>query len=150
MSDGAFRAIVVGTDGSTTAERAVDRAAELAATSGAPLHIVAAVPDRWPFKERLGNTAKVAEIDLGQVAEDVLARAFAHARDRGVQAERHARGGDAAEAIIQVAEEKGADLIVVGSRGLTGAQRFVMGSVSQKVSQHAPCTVMVVRDGAGS
>lgn len=56
----------------------------------------------------------------------------------------------AAEALIEVAEDTGADLIVVGSRGLNAAERFLLGSVSQKVAQHAPCTVMVVCGDGGS
>src|SRR5258708_5498195 len=50
-----------------------------------------------------------------------------------------------AAAILDVAEEKGADLIVVGNKGMTGARRFLLGSVPNKVSHHAPCNVMIVR-----
>ena len=146
MAEGAFSAIVVGTDGSAEAERALERAAKLAASSGAPLYIVTAYASDWPLKERLGNSARVDPIDLGRVAEEVLARSAAHARRHGVEPEVIARQGDAAAVLIDVAEEKSADLLVVGSRGLSAVDRFLLGSVSQKVSQHAPCTVMVVRD----
>ena len=146
MADEAFTAVVVGTDGSEPAERAVERAAKLAAGSGAALHIVTAYPSGWPLKERLGGSARVDPVELRSVAEHVLARAAAHVRRHDVEAQLHAREGDPAEVLIQVAEESGADLIVVGSRGLTAAERFLLGSVSHKVSQHAPCTVMVVRD----
>jgi nucleotide-binding universal stress UspA family protein len=63
-----------------------------------------------------------------------------------VEVEMLAREGDPADVIIQVAEEKDAELIVVGSRGLTGLQRFLLGSVSSKLSQLAPTSLMVVRD----
>jgi nucleotide-binding universal stress UspA family protein len=63
-----------------------------------------------------------------------------------VEVETHAREGDPADVIIRVAEELGAELIVVGSRGLTGLERFLLGSVSSKLSQHAPTSLMVVRD----
>lgn len=53
--------------------------------------------------------------------------------------------GDAASALIDVAETTKADLIVVGSRGMTGAARFLLGSVPNRVAHHAPCTVMIVR-----
>ena len=56
-----------------------------------------------------------------------------------------ARVGDAADAIIDVAEEQRSDLIVVGHKGMTGATRFLLGSVPNKVSHHAPCSVMIVR-----
>jgi nucleotide-binding universal stress UspA family protein len=146
MADGASRGIVVGTDGSAEAERALERAAKLAASSGAPLYIVTAYSDDWPLKERLGDSARVDPVDLGRVAEGVLARSAEHVRRHGVEAEVIARHGDAAGALIDVAAEKGADLLVVGSRGLNAVDRFLLGSVSQKVSQHAKCTVMIVRD----
>jgi nucleotide-binding universal stress UspA family protein len=68
-------------------------------------------------------------------------RRAAGARDRGRAAPRR---GDAADAIIGLAEELGTDLIVVGNKGLTGARRFLLGSVSGKVSHHAPCSVLIV------
>ena len=63
----------------------------------------------------------------------------------GVEVETMAREGDPADAILDVAEEKGADLIVVGNKGMTGAKRFLLGSVPNKVSHHAPCSVMIIR-----
>jgi nucleotide-binding universal stress UspA family protein len=80
------------------------------------------------------------------VADGVLARATRELEAEGVEVEMHAREGDPADVIIRVAEEKDAELIVVGSRGLTGLQRFLLGSVSSKLSHHAPTSLMVVRD----
>jgi nucleotide-binding universal stress UspA family protein len=57
----------------------------------------------------------------------------------------HAREGDPADAILDVAEEQGSDLIVVGNKGMTGAKRFLLGSVPNKVSHHAPCSVLIIR-----
>ncbi len=57
----------------------------------------------------------------------------------------YAREGDPADAILNVAEEANADLIVVGNKGMTGARRFLLGSVPNKVSHHAPCSVIIVR-----
>jgi len=54
------------------------------------------------------------------------------------------REGDPAEGLIDVAEEEGVDLIIVGNRGMTGAKRFLLGSVPNQVSHHAPCNVMIV------
>jgi len=65
----------------------------------------------------------------------------------GVDVETRAVRGDAADAIIEVAEQVGADLIVVGNKGMTGARRFLLGSVPNKVSHHAPCSVLIVRTG---
>lgn len=62
-----------------------------------------------------------------------------------MEVETHARQGQPAEVIIDIANQEQADLIVVGSRGLTGIQRFLLGSVSSRVSEHAHCSVMIVR-----
>jgi nucleotide-binding universal stress UspA family protein len=59
--------------------------------------------------------------------------------------ETFAREGDPADAILDVAEEREADLIVIGHKGMTGARRFLLGSVPNKVSHHAPCSVLIVR-----
>ena len=68
------------------------------------------------------------------------------AREAGVgEVETFARQGDAADAILDVAEEQRSDLIVVGNKGMTGAKRFLLGSVPNKVSHHAPCSVLIVR-----
>ncbi len=81
--------------------------------------------------------------------EDVLRCSSDHARRRlgaGVaEVETFARQGDAADAILDVAEEQRTDLIVVGNKGMTGAKRFLLGSVPNKVSHHAPCSVLIVR-----
>ena len=80
--------------------------------------------------------------------EDVSATLEEAAKDLeedGVKVETHAREGDPADAILDVAEEQEADLIVVGNKGMTGAKRFLLGSVPNKVSHHAPCSVMIIR-----
>lgn len=138
--------IVVGTDGSQQAERALDEAIAIAARDGAQLHVVTAFPDPALIRERITSGATAAPVNLSQVADSVLNRASAHAEEKGVHAETHASEADPAEAILQLAGEVNADLIVVGSRGLSGIKRFLMGSVSSKVSEHATCSVMIVRD----
>ena len=146
-----FRSIVVGTDGSETAGKAVEAAVELAKMCDAQLHIVSAyepVP-----KGRLREEARQAPDDLQwtiSAREDVeatLAEAAEVAAEvaEGVEVETFARQGDPADAILDVAEERGSDLIVVGNKGMTGAKRFLLGSVPNKVSHHAPCSVLVVR-----
>ena len=66
-------------------------------------------------------------------------------QEAGVEVETFAREGDPADAILDVAEERDADLIVVGNKGMTGAKRFLLGSVPNKVSHHAPCSVLIIR-----
>ena len=144
-----FASIVVGTDGSESAQEAVRQAVELAARLGATLRIVSAyepVP-----AGRLREEATQVPPDLQWMInprEDVdatLRGAAEAAREGGVEAETYARQGDPADAILDVAEEQGADLIVVGNKGMTGARRFLLGSVPNRVSHHAPCSVLIIR-----
>ena len=141
-----MRSIVVGTDGSPGANAAVQRTAEIAKGSEARVHLVTAYPDVPYSRETIASSAKVDPVDLRQAAESVLSRAGRRLDAEGIEFESHAREGDPAHAILEVAEEQGADLIVVGARGLTGLQRFLLGSVSSKLSHHSPTSVMVVRD----
>ena len=155
------RSIVVGTDGSEPAAEAVRQAIDLARREGAQLHLVTAYhhPQILPETTISTNDPKgvidtgrtegggthTETVDLREVAESVLKRAAREAVSKGVEVETHAREGQPAEVIIDVANQKHADLIVVGSRGLTGIKRYLLGSVSSKVSEHAPCNVMIVR-----
>jgi nucleotide-binding universal stress UspA family protein len=145
-----FASIVVGTDGSDTAKTAVRYAIDLARELGARLQIVSAYEPVADQRLR-GEQVEVPQ-DLQWMVnprEDVLAVlsvARAEAQSVGVQeVETFARQGDAADAILDVAEEQRSDLIVVGNRGMTGAKRFLLGSVPNKVSHHAPCSVLIVR-----
>jgi nucleotide-binding universal stress UspA family protein len=144
-----FRTIVVGTDGSETAGKAVAQAAELAAQVDATLLVVSAFE---PVSgARLREEAEQAPDDVRWMVnprEDVdatLSSATELAELQGVATRTFARQGDPADAILDVAEEQGADLIVVGNKGMTGAKRFLLGSVPNKVSHHAPCSVLIVR-----
>lgn len=144
-----FSRIVVGTDGSETAEEAVRQAAELAKTAGAQLNIVSAfapVSKRRLEAERRDVPADVQhEIGPREDVNLTLEAAAAEVRKDGVDVQTHAQEGDPGDAIIDVAEAVSADLIVVGNKGMTGARRFVLGSVPNNVSHHAPCSVMIVR-----
>jgi nucleotide-binding universal stress UspA family protein len=75
----------------------------------------------------------------------ILSEASEDVADTGVEIRTFARQGEPADAILDVAEEQGADLIIVGNKGMTGAKRFLLGSVPNKVSHHAPCSVLIVR-----
>jgi nucleotide-binding universal stress UspA family protein len=140
------RSIVVGTDGSDIAGRALDEAIGIAQRDNAALHIVTTFSDPAMIRERISSGATSVAVNLSEVADSVLARAAARAAEKGVHAETHASEADPAEAILDVASRVEADLIVVGSRGLSAVQRFLLGSVSTKVAEHAQCNVMIVRD----
>jgi nucleotide-binding universal stress UspA family protein len=144
-----FSRIVVGTDGSDTAAEAVRQAIDLAKLSGAQISIVSAyepISKRRVEEEKEGAPADVHyEIGPREDVNLVLDAAAAVARKEGIEAQTHPVEGDPAEAILDVAEETGADLIVVGNKGMTGARRFLLGSVPNNVSHHAPCSVIIVR-----
>ena len=144
-----FRSIVVGTDGSDTAARPSTRRSTSPRRSGAALCLVSAyepVP-----KARLREEARQTPADLQwmvnprEEVDETLSAAADIVREAGVEVEIFAREGDPADAILDVAEERNADLIIVGNKGMTGARRFLLGSVPNKVSHHAPCSVLIIR-----
>jgi nucleotide-binding universal stress UspA family protein len=144
-----FKSIVVGTDGSDTANQAVRQAVDLARSVGAKLELVSAyepVP-----AQRLASERRDAPEDLQWAINpredvDTTREAAAEtAREAGVPVDVYPRQGDPADAILDVAEEQEADLIIVGNKGMTGAKRFLLGSVPNKVSHHAPCSVLIIR-----
>lgn len=140
------RSIVVGTDGSDPADRALDEAISIAQRDQATVHIIIAFPDPAIIRERITSGATTVSVNLSEVADTVLARAADRAAEKGINAETHAIEAEPAHAILDLANSVNADLIVVGSRGLSGLQRFLLGSVSSKVSEHASCSVMIVRE----
>ncbi len=144
------RSILVGTDGSATASIAVAQAIELARAVGARLQVVSAYEPVTAGPLGTGRLHAPGDIHWPVTArEDALAVLESARRDAeaaGVaEVETFPRVGDAADAILDVAEEQGTDLIVVGHKGMTGATRFLLGSVPNKVSHHAPCSVLIVR-----
>ncbi len=144
-----FSSIVVGTDGSETAREAVSQAVELAKRLDASVHVVSAYepgPGQG-ITDRTGSTAPDRQwaIKLREEVDATLDEAAAIAVEAGVSVAVYARQGDAADAILDVAEERGADLVIIGNKGMTGAKRFLLGSVPNKVSHYAPCAVMIIR-----
>ncbi|HEX8975283.1 MAG TPA: universal stress protein [Solirubrobacteraceae bacterium] len=139
-------AIVVGTDGSDTAERAVAEAVRLAKALGGELHIVAA------FTPLRGARIAGAPTGAAQVwaphpddqVEAILSEAASRVRLAEVPFTTHAVQDDPADALVHVAEQVGASMIVVGSKGMHGARRLALGNVPNKVSHHARCNVLIV------
>lgn len=140
-----YRTIVVGTDGSGSAQRAVEQAVELAAADQCRLVIVTA------FERTDAKVDERVPADVRWMATDPN-EAERHAREgRHLAAEKgvgdvvvQALEGDPADELLEAADTFGADLIVVGSVGLTGSSRFLLGSVASSVLHHAPCDVLVV------
>jgi len=137
-----FRKVLIGFDGSPAARKALQAALDLAQRYGAAVTALAVVrPPEFAELEAEVNAA-LAE------AQGPLAEAFrwarAEARRAGVSLETRIQAGHPADTLVRVAREEGFDLIVLGRRGLTPVQRWMLGSVSERVLRYAHCPVMVV------
>lgn len=144
-----FENVVVGYDGSGHADRAVDAAADQVGSEGM-VHVVTAFrqeadPRLVDHLRRLPEEFRYVYDPIADEEERQHA-ALQRLRDRGVQCAGHIVPDDPAAAILDVARREGADLVVVGSRGLGGMQRFLRGSVSARVATHAPMSVLVVHE----
>ena len=146
-----YQQIVVGTDGSVGANVALDHAMELAKLSGATLHIVTADKLTTPYQLAAASEVGMAAAAVGESneaihddAQRICDRAVERAVGAGVTAEAHCVPGDAADALLTVAKDTGSELLVVGNRGMTGARRFVLGSVPNKLSHHCPSNLLIV------
>jgi nucleotide-binding universal stress UspA family protein len=143
-----YRTVMVGSDGSTTAEMAVKSAAEIAASHHARLVIVAAYTptrDEATRQSAVPDDVRWAVTDVNQ-AEDRVRHGRAIAAEAGVvDTVTHAVAGSPVDVLLDAALAFRADLLVVGSVGLTRSTRVLIGSVASSVAHHAPCDVMIVR-----
>jgi nucleotide-binding universal stress UspA family protein len=140
--------ILLATDGSRDAELARTTAVDLANSTDSELHVVTVAPGYPSYDIR--NPAVIEQ--LRKQAEDILNEQVEKIEQSGGKvAEKHLRIAERyrAQQIVQVAEEIGAGLIIMGSRGLGGVRRALIGSVSDSVVRHAHCPVMVVRPEKG-
>jgi nucleotide-binding universal stress UspA family protein len=138
-----YDSIVVGIDGSATADIALGKGVELARLTGATLHVVSAYE---PNPAHVSGSSASQEFSVGSdfKADAILQRALTQARAEDIEVQEHAPKGSPADAILAVAKEHAADLIVIGSVGMQGARR-VLGSVPNKVSHQASCDVLIVQ-----
>ena len=135
--------VAVGTDGSATAEEAVREAAEIARRFGAKLVLLSA------FQDSRGSPSGAAEdIELHWASNSsarvrsILDQIEADLGQNGIECDTLADDGDPAEVLVRLAEECGADLLVIGNKGM---KRRVLGSVPKSVTQNADCSVMVIK-----
>jgi nucleotide-binding universal stress UspA family protein len=136
-----MQTIVVGYDETEPATRALDRAAELAAAFGAKLIVTSVAPVMVAPGH---STGAVDPTDTPSEHLTELAHAREHLAGKGVHAEFQAALGEPAETIVELADERGADLIVVGTREPGVLDRLLGQSVSQSVSRRAHCDVLIV------
>jgi nucleotide-binding universal stress UspA family protein len=131
--------IAVGTDGSGTATEAVRTAADLARRFGAKLVLVSAFQAKGAPADRIELQWAVSP--SAQVRE-ILARSEADLRREGIDCSTLADEGDPADVLVRLAKECGADLLVIGNKGM---HRRVLGSVPNTITHKAPCSVLVVK-----
>ena len=144
-----YKRILTGTDGSPPSLEGVRHAATIAKASGAELVIMSVyrpvdpvTVEQWKeqapeeFAWRLGPASP---------AEGAVESGAAVAKELGIEARTRIEQGDPAETILKVAELEDADLIVVGNRGMTGPTRFLLSSVPNVISHHAPCDVLIIK-----
>jgi nucleotide-binding universal stress UspA family protein len=162
---GLYSSLLVGVDGSPTSMRALDAASRLSATLGIKPVVVCAYE---PLSESERNALRADESDAiaqwgasraladtppefrwriaaATEANDVLERAVDHAAQFGVEADARTVQGPAAEVLLDIAELEEIELIVVGSVGMTGAKRFMLGNVPHRLSHHAPTDLLIMK-----
>ncbi len=143
-----YATVLVGTDGSESSYRAVDRAAAIARDAGATLLLATA------YRPMSGREVQAAQEALGgesykvagaSPAEDVLRDAADRARGLGVKdVDTHAVEGDPVDALVELVKHRGVDLLVVGNRGLNSLAGRLLGSVPANISHRAQCDVLIV------
>jgi nucleotide-binding universal stress UspA family protein len=138
----ALQTIVVGYDETEPSKRALDRAADLAKAFGAKLVVTSVAPTLEPASGRGAGGIDPTDTPADHVAE--LGRAREYLSGKGVEADYQAAIGEPADAIVQLASERSADLIVVGTRELGTLSRLLGQSVSDSVAHHARCDVLIV------
>ena len=140
------KTVAVGTDGSDTAQVAVDFAMDMAERYEAKLVIASAykpVSEDRLRKEKADAPEDIQwSINPSEEVDSTLREVEEQAKERGLQYASEARNGDPAEVLCDIAEAHGADVIVVGNKGM---QRRILGSVPNSVAHKAPCSVMVVK-----
>ncbi|MCW2915926.1 MAG: UspA domain protein [Actinomycetia bacterium] len=149
----AYSTILVGTDGSSSSFLAVEKAAGLAAATGATL-LLASAYHPMPEKERLSAADRLGDLAYKVQGSTPAEDALRAARERAVAAgakdiDQVAVEGDAVDVIAKIASERGADLVVVGNRGLNSLAGRLLGSVPANLSHRSPCDVLIVHTTDG-
>ena len=148
--------IMVAVDGSDASFKALDFAADLASKYGSKLWLVHVVQSR-EIPEGLKQWARVEHVQSPPewlleeaIAENVLTAAADRARAHGVKSvEGVSENGDVARCIIDAVRRHSVDVVVMGTRGLTGLKHVVLGSVAERTIRHASCAVLTVQDPNG-
>jgi nucleotide-binding universal stress UspA family protein len=136
-----MKKILIGYDATPESERALDRTADLAIAFGAEVIVISVARALTPAGRGVGP---VDPTDPMEAHEELVAQAAGRLEKLGVEAERVTALGQPARTIVEAAEGRGVDLIVLGARDLNVLERLVAGSVSDAVVHRAPCDVLIV------
>jgi len=139
-----FSTVAVGTDGSATASKAVRAAAEMARRYGAKVVLLSAFQDPgWAPREHSSREVEVQwALSPSSRVREILARTEQDLRSEGLECSTLVDEGDPGDVLVRLAEECGADVLVIGNKGM---KRRVLGSVPNTVTHKAPCSVLVVK-----
>ena len=139
-----YKVIAVGTDGSDRAGIAVKAALAWAKVSGAEVHAVNVVHPAVTVGFTDSRAGQDQVNAMREEAEKIRSQLLAEAKSEGVSLTVHNPGGDAAKALLGMAKNVAADLVVVGNKGMSGMKRFAQGSVPNTVAHSCHCDVLIV------
>jgi len=136
--------VLVAYDGSKPSKKALDRAVEISTKLRADLMLLSVTEPVCPVGITEKECARMDEI-LAKQTESILDDIKKQLEKKELKVKTLVRKGSAADEIVKLAEKEDVDMIVIGSHGRHGAKKFFLGSVSERVSKHAPCSVVIVK-----
>lgn len=144
-----YKKILVPLDGSDRSNKALAHTVELASKLNAKITLMHVVPSLPPYVntavDRLGQAQQSIIEELMRNGKEMLQQYASSISDKGIEVDSFTVMGQPADEIIEKAKHEDYDLIVIGSRGLGEIKGYLMGSVSNRVSRHAPCPVLIIR-----
>jgi nucleotide-binding universal stress UspA family protein len=146
MTEISYKKVLVPTDGSDYSYKAGEHAVYLAQLTGARIYVLYVVDTDMAFRSGIHYAEDVCGLEKS--GPDITGKIKSMCERAGVPCEEMIARGKPADVILGVAEKDGADLIVIGSLGMSAIERVLIGSVSDKVMRHAKCPVLMVRGHA--
>ena len=140
--------ILVPVDGSASSIKGLNKAVEYAQKFPAEIILVNVQHDHYVDESMMGPRAPLVFISPKQLAErgnHLLDQMADKIKDSGIAMTRKLLFGDPASALVTFADEEKVDMIIIGSKGLTGIKKFMLGSVALKVATYAHCTVVIIK-----